>query len=146
MAKEEYKFEETLEFLVGTISNSFSRKLARNFKQAGYDVTVEQWSILRHLWQEDGINQQSLSCSTGRDKPSVTRLVNNMENNDLLVRVPCPSDKRANNIYLTKKGKALREPLTSISLETHKDVIGKLKEKDLEVCKETLWAVLENLK
>lgn len=146
MAKQEYKFEETLEFLVGTISNSFSRKLARNFKQNGYDITVEQWSILRHLWEQDGINQQHLSCSTGRDKPSVTRLVNNMENNDLLVRVPCPSDKRANNIYLTKKGKYLREPLTNISQKTHEEVIGKLNEKDIKVCKETLMAVLENLK
>jgi DNA-binding MarR family transcriptional regulator len=53
--------------------------LQKNFKQANLDITIEQWSVLYHLWKEDGMSQQQLCDATFRDKPSITRLVDNLE-------------------------------------------------------------------
>ena len=57
--------------------------LQKNFRQAGLDITIEQWSILYHLWKEDCLSQQELCNRTFRDKPSITRLIDNLEKQKL---------------------------------------------------------------
>ena len=43
------------------------------------NLTIEQWSVLYQLWKEDGKSQQELCNATFRDKPSITRLIDNLE-------------------------------------------------------------------
>jgi predicted transcriptional regulator len=43
--------------------------------------------VLYHLWKEDGRSQQDLCNATFRDKPSITRLVDNLEKLALVKRV-----------------------------------------------------------
>ena len=55
-----------------------------------------------HLWKEDGQSQQELCKATFRDKPSITRLVDNLEKLQLVKRVASTNDRRINRIFLTK--------------------------------------------
>ncbi|MEJ7674181.1 MAG: MarR family transcriptional regulator [Chitinophagaceae bacterium] len=75
-------------------------------KRSGLDITIEQWSVLYHLWKEDGQSQQQLCDATFRDKPGITRLVDNLEKLKLVKRVPSKDDRRINLIYLTKEAHA----------------------------------------
>jgi DNA-binding MarR family transcriptional regulator len=59
----------------------------KKFPYAGLEITIEQWSILYHLWKEDGLSQQELCNRTFRDKPSITRLIDNLEKQHLVKRV-----------------------------------------------------------
>ena len=51
---------ELYSFITGLASTALARRLQKNFKQEGVDITVEQWSVLYHLWKEDGLSQQEL--------------------------------------------------------------------------------------
>src|SRR5690554_1043126 len=105
------------DFITGKASIAIARRLHRNFKSNNIEITAEQWSILFQLWDKEGLSQQEIANNTFKDKPSITRLLNNMEKLSLVVRIPHQSDKRTNLIYLTQKGKDLKK--RSIRSEEH---------------------------
>jgi DNA-binding MarR family transcriptional regulator len=88
--------------------------LIRAFKMKGYNITPEQWGVLGCLWGEEGINQRELAEKASKDRPNVTRILNLLEKNELIKRVPHPNDKRSVRVYLTKLGKNLQKELTPI--------------------------------
>lgn len=97
-------FEEQYNLLTGRIFMYITRFLNQNFKSAGIDITKEQWTVLAVLWKQDGIAQQAIADETGRDKPSTTRLLDNLEKLGYIERRPDSTDKRINNIHLTRAG------------------------------------------
>ena len=91
--------------------------LARALKMEGYAITPEQWGVLGCLWGADGINQRELAEKASKDRPNITRILNLLEKNDLIKRVPHPSDKRSVLVYLTKTGKKLQKKLEPIVID-----------------------------
>lgn len=67
----------------GKVSMAINRMMYRNFRKKGLDITPEQWTVLAFLWKEDGVTQQTLCNSTFKDKPSMTRLIDNLTKQNL---------------------------------------------------------------
>ena len=109
-----YDPEQSVFLLLKQTSKAFREKLNRSFTEAGYDVTGEQWRIIRCLWHKDGQTQQDLSNVVNTEKTGITRIIDSMEKLDLVVRIPDRIDRRQNLIYLTNKGKRLQEELMRI--------------------------------
>jgi DNA-binding MarR family transcriptional regulator len=109
MPNNQFKRGELYSFITGKASTAIARRLQKNFKDASVEITIEQWSVLYHLWKEDGLSQQQLCDATFRDKPSITRLVDNLEKLQLVKRVSSKNDRRMNMIYLTAEAKDLQE-------------------------------------
>lgn len=144
--KGEFSKGELYGFITGMASTALARRLQKNFKTKGIDITVEQWSVLYHLWREDGISQQDLCNQSFRDKPSITRLVDNLEKIKLVKRTPSKEDKRINRIFLTAKGKKLQEITMEMANQTLFEALDGVSEKNIEMCKTVLYRVFENLK
>src|SRR5919106_6627580 len=109
MPNNQFKKGELYSFITGKASTAIARRLQKKFNRAGLNLTIEQWSVLYHLWKEDGKSQQDLCNATFRDKPSITRLVDNLEKLKLVKRIASESDRRMNMIFLTKQGQKLEE-------------------------------------
>src|ERR1043165_4986528 len=118
MPNNQFKKGELYSFITGKASIAIARRLQKKFNTAGLNLTIEQWSVLYHLWKEDGKSQQQLCNATFRDKPSITRLVDNLEKLNLVKRVPSDSDRRINLINLTKQAQKLQEEAMEIAEET----------------------------
>ena len=88
----------SLGYLVNHAARTLVNGLSKNFAEAGWDVTAEQWRVLVNLWDKDGRTQQELSQATGKKKTSITRLIHGMEKRNLVVRVPDQRDRRQNLI------------------------------------------------
>ena len=146
MTPHKYILEESLGYIVGRAGRAIGTRLNRNFTEAGYDVTCEQWSVLMNLWQKNGQSQQDLAGTTCKDKTSMTRLIDNMEKHSLVVRIPSKDDRRQKLIYLTKKGRDLQEKLVKIVHKTLDDAQKGIPVKDLALCKRVLCGVYENAK
>ena len=101
MPNNQFKKGELYSFITGKASTAIARRLQKKINTSGINLTIEQWSVLYHLWKQDGMSQQELCNSTFRDKPSNTRLVDNLEKLQLVKRVASESDRRINCIYLT---------------------------------------------
>lgn len=130
----------------GKVSMAVNRKIYRNFKKEGLDITPEQWTVLSFLWKEDGVTQQKLCDSTFKDKPSMTRLIDNLVKQGLVERKTPPNDRRSNHIYLTKKGRSIQEQATSAVIETMKYALAGIDEDGLEQVRNILKIVFENIK
>lgn len=140
-----FKKGELYSFITGKASTAIARRLQRKFNGAGVNLTIEQWSVLYHLWKNDDISQQELCNATFRDKPSITRLVDNLEKLALVKRVPDARDRRINKVFLTKNALALEEQTMQLAEETLNDALAGVSQEHIEVCKEVLQRVYDNL-
>lgn len=146
MPNNHFKKSELYSFITGKASTAIARRLQKNFKQAGVEITIEQWSVLYHLWKEDGMSQQRLGEATFRDKPSITRLVDNLEKLNLVKRVASKEDRRINMIYITTEAKDLQEKTMELANQTLNEALAAVTNGQIEIAKEVLQQVYENLK
>ncbi|MEN9917813.1 MAG: hypothetical protein RL662_249 [Bacteroidota bacterium] len=129
----------------GKVSMAINRKMYRNFRKVGIDITPEQWSVLSFLWRQDGVSQQALCDSTFKDKPSMTRLVDNLAKLNLVERKIDPNDRRSNLVYLTQKGTSIRGQANDAVNETMKYAFAGIDENGLELVRHLLKIVFNNI-
>ena len=137
--------DEFLSFLTGKAYAALGRRLQRNLKEEGITITAEQWSVLYYLWIEEGRTQQELACLTFRDKPSVSRLINNLERLKLVIRVNDKDDKRSNLIFLTKQGRQMKEASLRQAKRTINQALEGVAREDMLKARNTLDVVYGNL-
>ena len=131
--------------LNGKVSLAINRKLMKNFREKGITITSEQWTILLFLWEKDGVTQQELCNATFRDKPSMTRLIDVMERQHLVVRISDKNDRRINLIYLTKDGRALEEVALPIANQTLMEALRGVKLEEVKFGQELLRKIFYNI-
>jgi DNA-binding MarR family transcriptional regulator len=146
MSDNQFKRGELYSFITGVASTAIARRLQKNFKQHGIDITIEQWSVLYHLWKQDGLSQQELCNATFKDKPSITRLVDNLEKLKLVKRVASVEDRRINMIYLNEAAATLRDQTMEMANQTLNEALGGVSTEEIEMCKSVLQRVYDNLK
>lgn len=142
---QEYNYEESFCKLAGRTSRAIAKRIHRNWRAVGSDITIEQWSIMVQLWAKDGQSQQELSDCTDRDKPCITRLIDTMEKHNLVVRVPDKIDRRVKLIYLTHKSREFQKTLTEQVLKSLDEALEGIDDDELAVCRKVLKKVCENL-
>jgi DNA-binding MarR family transcriptional regulator len=146
MSNNHFKKGELYSFITGKASTAIARRLQKKFNTSGLNLTIEQWSVLYHLWKEDGKSQQELCNATFRDKPSITRLVDNLEKLGLVKRMPSENDRRINKVQLTKQALKLQEETMSLAEETLNEALEGVPAEHINLCKEVLQKVYDNLK
>lgn len=143
-----FSFEINLIFAIlnGQVSATINRKLVNDFKKHNIDLTPEQWTVLLTLWEGDGLTQQQLCNATYNDKPSMTRLLTQLEKKNLVVRIPSKEDRRTNLIYLTHGGKELETEAKDVAKETLKQTLKGLTKTEMNTCQECLGKIIMNTK
>ncbi len=129
----------------GKVSMAINRMMYRNFRKEGLDITPEQWTVLAFLWKEDGVTQQTLCNSTFKDKPSMTRLIDNLTKQKLVYRNASQSDRRSNMIFLTEEGKSIRDRANKAVNATMDAALAGIDEGGLRQVRFLLAAVFGNI-
>ena len=146
MPNNQFKKGELYSFITGKASTAIARRLQKKLNATGLNITIEQWSVLYHLWKQEGLSQQQLCDATFRDKPSITRLVDNLEKLNLVKRVPSENDRRINLIYLTKQGLKIEKETMQLAEQTLNEALTGVPTPQVDVCKQVLQVVYDNLK
>lgn len=132
-------------YLVGRTSRAIMRRLSKKFINAGFDITYEQWSVLVHLFNIDGLSQHELSLMAVKDKASITRLVNALEKKNIVLRINDQLDKRSRLIYLTNKAKELKKDLLAIVEELTSEAESNISSEEMALCKSVLNKIFYNM-
>lgn len=140
-----FKKGELYSIINGIANTAITRRLQKYFRDAGLEITIEQWSVLYHLWENDGLSQQDLCNLTYRDKPSVTRLIDNLEKQKLVKRVSSKEDRRKNIVTLTDNALTLQQSTFELANKTMDEALAGIKKADVAVIKEVLHKVFTNL-
>lgn len=145
MPNNHFKKGELYSFISGKASTAIARCLQKKFNASGLNLTIEQWSVLYHLWKEDGLSQQDLCNASFRDKPSITRLLDNLEKLNLVKRVPDGTDRRINKVFLTRAAQKLEEPTMQMAEDVLNEALEGVPAEHVELCKQVLQQVYNNL-
>lgn len=112
----------------------YTKILNRAFLKAGYDVSREQFELLQVLWEEDHVNQQTISKRLQKDKYNVTKLLNTLTKRGYVQRKMCKEDRRNNFVVLTEKGIEVKKALTSIEEQLHVDLTLTIAPQEVKSC------------
>ncbi len=110
-----YNADESLPLLMMDCVKCMRESLNTTFSSAGYKISHEQWTVLVHLGQEDGISQQDLADRSGRSKVSIMNLLKKLEKGGFIVRENNPLDGRYNCVFLTDTGRDLQNALIPLA-------------------------------
>ena len=145
MSNNQFKRGELYSVINGMASTAVARRLQKNFRLAGLEITIEQWSVLYHLWKQDGMSQQELCNRTFRDKPSITRLIDNLEKQKLVKRMPSKEDRRINLVCLTETAKLLQDKTIELANQTMDEALIGVGKNEIEIVKQVFQKVYDNL-
>ncbi len=106
--------EESLGYLVNYLAKLFSQ--IHSACLASHGILLGQWGVLMFLWVQDGQTQRELSRQVAVDDASMVHSIDRMERDGLVRRVRNEHDRRQINIFLTEKGRALRDQLIPCAL------------------------------
>jgi len=132
-------------YIIHQLDMQMSLGLQHAFQAKGFNITPEQWGVLNRLWENEGIHQSALAERAAKDRHNITRILNLLEKNGFICRIPDGEDKRRLNVYLTKEGKALKQKLIPIVIGFLKKCFEGLTQEEIQDMRRIHEHILKNL-
>lgn len=96
--------EETIGFVTYRTSLSIKQYLLKNFKENGFDITVEQWGVMYRIFKNGGLTQNQIAEKSFKQGPNITRIIDDLEEKGFVLRNQDANDRRKYLLFLTDKG------------------------------------------
>lgn len=109
--------EERLARLVRLAARAFNRSLQLRLQSE--NVTFGQWIFLRILWYNDGLSQRELSQRANLTEPTAHAALTGLEKKGILTRTPTRGNRRRFQVFLTPRGRELRDRLEPMAVEAN---------------------------
>lgn len=126
-----------------------SSRLLRNYiehRAKSRGTTRAQWIVLFRLRQQEGLSQVDLAEVMELQPISLVRLLDRLVDQDLLERRPHPTDRRANQLYLTDTGRRLVDDLDSLRDSIATEALRETPVASLQTALAVLQQVKDNVK
>ncbi len=132
---------------IGTLLAQVSRLLRRTFDERarGIGVTRPQWQVLSLLKLHAGSNQGALAELLEVEPITLGRMIDRLQEAELVERRADPADRRAWRIFLTGKGEGLLDQLRPFGRDTLALALEGVSEAEREQFLATLARVRSNL-
>lgn len=138
-----FDINEQLTYLVYVMQKRMRRRMSMALDRD--DLTLEQYVVLYHLVEKDGINQKNLSQRADKDQATLARILDILESRGYVVRKTTEKDRRAFLVYITDAGREkVRE--TAIMLgRVHDDIVSGIDPEKVEMFIDMIKQMNENL-
>lgn len=126
-----------------------SSRLLRNYidhRAKARGTTRAQWIVLFRLREQEGLSQVDLADVLELQPISLVRLLDRLVEHGLLERRPDPKDRRANRLFLTKRGRQLVDDLDSLRDAIASDVLRDVPNAHVESGLATLHSIKDRIK
>jgi len=107
-------------------------------------LTGSQWKIILALNLSDGLSQKELAEKIYVDGSTLVPIMDKMEREELVERIPDPKDRRNNRIFLTKKSESVVDSIIEIILQVRKLAYKGLSQGELESARAILKKIMDN--
>ncbi len=122
--------EEALDPIVAPLAISFKRTIQTVERETG--IAGMKWFLLKMLDRSDGISQGEVSQEYEMDPSRVTRTVQAMEREGMILRERDPEDNRVVRLYLTDEGRKLLAKSPQVNEELHRRIREVMSEEEFE--------------
>lgn len=134
---------QSIGYLVRYGYRSFAKAISVELQP--YEVPSGQWSVLRVLWEEDGLSQVELANRMRVEKASLTGVLDAMEKRDLILRKRNTQDRRKVNILLTNRARGLKDKLLPFIGKITRKATRGMTASDVDTLRRLLTQVIDNL-
>lgn len=130
-------------FAVARVTRRWRKLLDERLKDLG--VTQTRWTTMVYLQQGgEGLTQRELASLMAIENPTLVRLLDSLEQQDLIERRACPNDRRARRLHLTDGGRDFMEVLTARADELRDGMLDGVSDDDIEVALKVFHKIMDN--
>lgn len=130
-------------FSVARLARRWRKLLDERLKDLG--VTQARWSTMVALHRGgEGVTQRELAELMSIENPTLVRLLDNLEAQELIERRPCEQDRRARRLHLTSRGESFIEQLDERAEGLRDQLLEGITQKELETCLDVFDRILDN--
>lgn len=136
---------ETINFyLLDKAIRTYRNYSQKKLKEMGYNITVDQWLIIKVLFENPGIPQIDLAKKVFKDNASVTRIIELLVKAKYLDRKTNPKDRRTSILKVTPAGEDIIYKVQDLVLQNRKNAQSGISFEDLENLNNTLQKIILN--
>jgi MarR family transcriptional regulator, transcriptional regulator for hemolysin len=143
--EKDQKLDAVLFFVIEKVHKAARRHSQEEFYKAGYDITLDQWLVLKKIHDVDKINQVELAEALFKDKASITRILSLLLKKKLIKKTE-DSDKRAFNLSLTPAGSQFYADLLIIVNKLRKQYTESISVAEQAELKRLLTKIMDNIR
>jgi DNA-binding MarR family transcriptional regulator len=133
----------SLGYLLKEAHAAYTTALRRKLKSHG--ITLAQWYFLRELWQQEGLTQRQLSRRMKISEPTAATALRLMEKRGLIYRDQNEKDLRGLHIFLTEKGRSLRDSVLAKVLTVNNEAARGLSKGTIRKIQVGVQVMIDNL-
>ncbi|MCG9663154.1 MarR family transcriptional regulator [Vibrio mediterranei] len=137
--KTEFERQTSFGWLLNVVANHASKEFDKRLRENG--LTLALWPTLMCLWEKEGVTQREIAEMSKVESSTTTRTLDKLEALELVERRADPESRRSFRIFLTDKGKALKEEVIHLPVEVNQALLAGLEEEE----QRTLIATLQKL-
>lgn len=134
---------QSLGYLARYAHRAFVKALAGELKP--HDILSAQWSVLRILWDVEGLTQVELAKRMRVEKASLTSVLDAMGRRGLIVREHNTDDRRKINITLTAKSRGLKAKVLPYADKINRKATRGMSEAEAGQLRRLLGKLIQNL-
>ncbi|MDQ7950137.1 MAG: MarR family transcriptional regulator [Pedobacter sp.] len=138
------KLNDTLLYTLDKCFRTYHQFAQRNVRKAGYQITIDQWLILKSVAENPAITQKDISKIVFKDGASITRIIQLLVNAGYLLRKVHPSDKRKSNLSLTESGEKIMADVHQIAIKNRAAALQQVSSADMDLMKKLLHKIINN--
>ena len=128
-------------YLTAQEIKNFAEKLLKP-----YDVTLEQFHLLKHMSPDSGMSQRELGELVNKTPANITRILDRLELKNLIARRNSPADRRASQVFLTDQGQDMVQEVFAIFESFSNQLTQGTSEKKQQKTREVLIRIGHNIK
>ena len=132
-----YQLKKTIKQL-----NRYSQKV---LNQNGIYITRDQWELVKLISEQEGISQKEVAQATHKDPASITRTIDLLAKNGIVIREYVETDRRSYALYLTDAGESLVRKTTPLAAKIKTKGMAGIKKSDQEKLSEILNSIYNNV-
>ena len=139
----QYDFEESVGCWVFTTRHEMSR--AMNEELAAHGITYRQWEVLAWISYSGELTQAELAESMSIEAPTLVGVLDRMERDGWIVRVPAENDRRKKLVRATERVEPMWATMIQCAHRVRDRAIQGLSHEQLVTLKEMLATIRNNL-
>lgn len=140
------KLNDVIFYSIDKAIRTYRQYAQKQLRDHGFDITIDQWLVMKALLENPGIKQQDLAGMVFKDNASVTRIIELLVKAGYLGRTVHQTDRRMAKLTVTDKGKETLRDMQPIVNNNRKRALKNIDEDTILLAKNMLDQVTENCK
>lgn len=138
------KLENNVLYILDKAFRSYHQYAQQQVKKNGYDITIDQWLVLKTALEHPHLSQKQLSNVLYKDNASITRIIQNLEKKGYLKTSQNPADRRRSILKTTEKGRTITIQVNNIALQNRAHALNGIESCDIQQLRCILQQIISN--